>query len=128
MIFFKDLLWLIYPALCPVCGRSLFKTEKVICLRCYHHLARTRFNTDEKNPAAQIFWGRVPLQKVIVGFLYNKGNALQKLIHAFKYRGQKNIGLFLGLMGGAINQIYVLFQQFLTWKLHAFLVAWYLRL
>jgi len=102
----KDFLSLIYPEVCPVCGKSLFKYEKVICMKCYHHLPCARFSDDPQNPAAQVFWGRVPLIMVGVAFLYNKGNALQQLIHAFKYKGHKEIGLFLGEeLGKEISKI-----------------------
>jgi ComF family protein len=96
MGYLKDFISLIYPQVCQVCGKSLFKNEKVICMKCYHHLPRARFANDIKNPAAQVFWGRVPLKRVVAGFFYNKGNALQQLIHSFKYRGLKEIGIFLG--------------------------------
>ena len=96
MGYLKDFLSLVYPEICLVCSKSLFKHEKVICMKCYHHLPRARFADDPRNPAAQVFWGRVPLEMVITGFLYNKGNAIQQLIHTFKYRGNKNIGIFLG--------------------------------
>lgn len=96
MRYIKDFLSLVYPKICQVCDKSLFKHEEVICKKCYHHLPRARFTGDPRNPAAQVFWGRVPLKMVITGFLYNKGNAIQQLIHNFKYRGHKNIGIFLG--------------------------------
>ena len=106
MGYLKDFFSLIYPELCSVCSRSLFKHEKVICTKCYHHLARAYFAIDPRNPAARVFWGRVPLQRVVVAFLYNKGNALQQLIHTFKYRGHKQIGIFLGEeLGKEINSI-----------------------
>jgi len=92
----KDFLSLIYPQVCQACNKSLFKNEKVICMKCYRHLPRARFADDPKNPAAQVFWGRVPLERVVAGFIYNKGNAVQQLIHAFKYRGFMETGIFLG--------------------------------
>jgi ComF family protein len=91
----NDFLSLIYPNICQLCGMSLFKHEKVICMRCKHHLPQARF-AHRDNPAAQVFWGRVPLKIVTTAFLYNKGNAIQKLIHQFKYRRNKAIGIFLG--------------------------------
>lgn len=106
MTYLKDFLSLIYPEICPICGKSLFKGENIICMRCYSHLPRSRFSDDKENPAARVFWGRVPLSFVFTGFLYNKGNAIQQLIHAFKYRGLKNIGSFLGgELGNEINSI-----------------------
>ncbi|MEN8225137.1 MAG: ComF family protein [Bacteroidota bacterium] len=107
MGYLKDLLSLIYPEVCPVCGKSLFKNEKVVCMKCYHHLPRSRFTNDHENLAARVFWGRVPLQRVMAAFLYNKGNAVQQLIHGFKYRGYKEIGIFLGEeLGKELSKIY----------------------
>ena len=91
-----DFLSLIYPNVCQVCGKSLFRNEKILCMKCRHHMPRARFGNVQPNPATQIFWGRVPTVMVTAAFLYNKGNAVQHLIHRFKYRGIKNIGIFLG--------------------------------
>ena len=91
-----DFLSLIYPNICHVCGKSLFKNEHLMCTKCKHHMPLSRFSNDPDNPAAQVFWGRVPTQMVVTAFLYNKGNAIQQLIHKFKYRGIREIGLFLG--------------------------------
>lgn len=96
MNYLNDFLSLVYPNICPICEKSLFKNEKVICMKCKHHLPRARFSQDPDNPAAQVFWGRIPLYRVTTGFLYNKGNMVQKLIHQFKYKKHKEIGLFLG--------------------------------
>jgi len=96
MSLISDFLSLIFPNLCQVCGKSLFRGERILCLKCQHHLPKARFGEDPRNPAAQVFWGRVPAKLVITAFLYNKGNAVQKLVHRFKYRGVKEIGLFLG--------------------------------
>jgi len=96
MSLLTDFVSLIYPNLCQLCGKSLFRGERTICLKCYHHLPNARFSGDRDNPAAQVFWGRVPLKAVFTAFLYNKGNAIQQLIHIFKYRGDKEIGILLG--------------------------------
>ena len=111
MFFISELFGLIYPRVCPVCGRSLFRSEKIICLKCYHHLPRSHFNNDIDNPAARVFWGRVPLHRVHAAFIYNKGNAMQKLIHELKYRGRKDIGTFLGREVGKDISSISLFQD-----------------
>lgn len=106
MIIISDLLGLVYPQVCPVCGKSLFRGERSLCMKCYHHLPRSHFENDEDNPAARVFWGRVPLTRVHAAFHYNKGNAIQKLIREFKYRGHKDIGMFLGReLGREISKI-----------------------
>jgi ComF family protein len=91
-----DFLSLIYPKICQGCGLSLFRNEHILCLKCRHHLPLARFGGVHANPVAEVFWGRVPTVMVITAFLYNKGNTVQKLIHHFKYRGMKDIGIFLG--------------------------------
>jgi len=91
-----DFLSLIYPKICQVCGKSLFRNEHILCMKCKHHLPLARFGNDHKNPVAQVFWGRVPTVMVTTAFLYNKGNAVQQLVHNFKYRGMRDIGIFLG--------------------------------
>lgn len=93
---FYDLLGLIYPNICRVCGKSLFRHEKILCMKCFHHLPSARFKNDRNNPAAQVFWGRVPFEFVMTALLYNKGNAVQKLVHELKYRGSRETGIFLG--------------------------------
>lgn len=91
-----DFLSLIYPDVCQVCNRSLFRNERILCMKCHHHLPLARFDQDRNNPVAQVFWGRVPVKYVLTAFLYNKGNAVQILIHNFKYRGRIDTGMFLG--------------------------------
>jgi ComF family protein len=65
-------------------------------MKCRHHLPLARHGKENNNPAAQVFWGRVPLRNVFTSFLYTKGNAVQQLVHAFKYNGRKDTGFFLG--------------------------------
>jgi len=36
------------------------------------------------------------MENVVTAYLYNKGNAVQQLVHKLKYRGMKEIGIFLG--------------------------------
>lgn len=96
MSYLADFLSLVYPRVCHICGKSLFRHERLICRKCMHHLPVARFAGDTENPAARVFWGRVPLEIVVTAYLYNKGNAIQQLVHKLKYRGMKEIGIFLG--------------------------------
>lgn len=49
-----------------------------------------------ENQIAQVFWGRVNIQKAFSFIHYNKGGNFQKLMHQFKYNGYKEIGYELG--------------------------------
>jgi ComF family protein len=52
------------------------------------------------NPVEKIFWGRLPLVAAMSEFYFAKGALIQKLIHEFKYKGNKDICEYLGAMIG----------------------------
>ncbi|NLF42867.1 MAG: ComF family protein [Bacteroidales bacterium] len=96
MSWVNDFFSLFYPDLCQACGRSLTKGENCLCSYCRFHLPRTNFHLEADNALCQVFWGRVPVKMVTALFFFNKGGKVQHLIHQFKYKGNKNIGFFLG--------------------------------
>lgn len=103
---------LFYPRICAACTHSLFSHEKVICMHCERHLPKTGFEEWSENPIEKIFWGRVYIAAASALYFYGKGEKVQKLMHGLKYRGRKDIGLWLGkqlglslLKGGRIKQI-----------------------
>jgi len=97
-----DLLGLIYPQLCITCGERLISQEKYICMKCWFDLPVSRFETDENNKVAQLFWGRVQVEHATSWFHYRKGSRYQKLIHAIKYKGLKELGLEAGSRFGDV--------------------------
>lgn len=90
------LLHLLYPHVCEGCGQDLTRREEVLCLRCAGRLPATGFQLLEQNPVEKIFWGRVRLRHAMAGYYFGRHARLQRLIHQFKYRGRKDIALFLG--------------------------------
>jgi ComF family protein len=65
-------------------------------------LPHTNFAVHANNPVEKIFWGRLPLISASSEFYFAKGTIIQHLIHEFKYRGNKDIGVYLGnLMGSS---------------------------
>ena len=96
MDFISDFLALIYPRTCAACGNSLWKNEKVICTFCDYHLPKTRFHLEQDNDLLRIFRGRVPVESAAAFYYFNKGNKVQHLVHQLKYKGRKDIGIFLG--------------------------------
>ena len=91
-----DFISLFFPKTCAACGYNLFANEKVICTKCIYHLPKTNFHNDEDNPVSKVFRGRVNLESAAALYYYRKGGKVQHLIHQFKYKGHKDIGLFLG--------------------------------
>ena len=91
-----DFLGLIFPRICCGCGNSLWKHEKILCDSCFYHLPRTHFHLLDDNPVSRIFWGRTGILSATSFLLFNKGSKVQNMIHAMKYKGRKDIGIFLG--------------------------------
>ncbi len=96
----KNFISLIYPNLCNVCHQSLLGDEKVICSSCTYKLPKTNFHKENDNEMEKIFLGRFPFERVSAFLYFQKGGSVQKLIHKFKYTGQRNIGYFLGKLYG----------------------------
>ena len=100
MIYLSDFISLVFPRICAACGNSLWKHETGICRSCEYHLPKTNFHHTPDNPVARLFWGR---EDIVTGaaFLYfNKGSKVQRLVHQLKYKGRKDIGVFLGDLYG----------------------------
>jgi ComF family protein len=97
-----DLICLVFPRICACCGNSLWKHEEIICTSCDFHLPRTRFHLESDNPADLAFRGRVFVENATAFLYFNKGNKAQRLVHLLKYKGRKDIGIFLGEQHGRL--------------------------
>lgn len=100
--YFNGFLSLAYPNICNGCDNALRNNEEILCPRCIVNLPRTGFELSEENPAFHSFWGRVSVDYAASMFYYRKGELIQKLIHLLKYRGRRDIGLFLGRLTGRL--------------------------
>ncbi|MFH1159756.1 MAG: phosphoribosyltransferase family protein [bacterium] len=95
-----DFISLIYPRICACCGNSLWRHEQVICTSCEFHLPKTWFHLEHDNPVSRAFWGRARVESATAYLHFNKGNKVQRLIHHLKYKGRKDIGIYLGSQYG----------------------------
>jgi len=94
---------LFYPHVCTGCGSDVVEEENLLCLKCVTSLPHTDFAQHTSNPVEKIFWGRLPLAAAMSEFYFSKGSVIQHLIHEFKYKGNKDVGIYLGaMMGGSI--------------------------
>jgi len=96
----SPLVHLFYPDLCEGCGSDLVQRHNLLCLICINQLPYTLFANHEDNPVEKIFWGRLKLEAGMSQFYFAKGSIIQKLVHEFKYNGNKDIGTYLGKMTG----------------------------
>lgn len=93
---FHDLINLFYPKICNCCEKELVKNEKVVCTLCLHKLPVTNFHSDNDNTVKKVFYGRLSIENATSLLYFRKKGMVQNLIHNLKYRGHKEIGVFLG--------------------------------
>ncbi|MDD3521792.1 MAG: ComF family protein [Bacteroidales bacterium] len=91
---------LCFPGTCRVCGRVLIGQEKMMCLPCLYDLPRTyhwifpfHFLTEILSCMPSCTWA--------TSFLFfREESPYRKLLHRFKYGGEKEIGLYMGFLYG----------------------------
>lgn len=97
----KDsLLHLVFPNVCAGCGSDLVGNNTVLCLKCMDILPETNFELYPDNPVEKKFWGRLPLRCAASQYYFGSESLMKRLMHQFKYRGNKELGLQLGRMMG----------------------------
>jgi ComF family protein len=102
---FTDAMHLFFPHNCLGCGSDVLSEKSMLCLRCISSLPYTGFETIENNPVENIFRGRVAVKSAASTFYFSKGHLIQQLIHQLKYKGNKEVGQYLGaLMGKKLLQ------------------------
>ncbi len=100
MTYLNDFISLLYPKLCAACEDVLLRNENVICTSCLFHLPKTNYHKYADNPVSKTFWGRIPIESAASLYYFTKLGAVQNMIHQFKYKGDKKIGVYLGKMYG----------------------------
>lgn len=95
-----DFFNLIFPRLCFACNEALLKGENFLCISCQINLPKTDFHKDKENRVAQSFWGRINIEIATSYYYFNKGGKVQNLIHHLKYKGDKEVGEYIGKQYG----------------------------
>lgn len=91
------LLDLIAPRACVVCGSRLSVHDDVLCPACVLKLPRTGFWLSPlDNPLSRLFWGVVPLQRVVAFCYYSPGSEMASVVYDLKYHDRPDIGEALG--------------------------------
>lgn len=106
-----DFFSLVYPRICVCCGNSLWGGEEVICRFCEYHLPKTNDFNEWNNPVNKLFWGRTSIRGAAAFLVFNKGNKVQRLIHELKYKGRKDIGIYLGSRFGTFLKNSAIFHD-----------------
>ncbi len=97
---FRDFISLLYPEVCLCCGESISEQEEFICTVCLYKLPKTDFHLKAENELQKLFYGRAEINVAAAYCYFQKGNSVQTLIHELKYRGRKELGVYLGKFYG----------------------------
>lgn len=95
-----DFISLFYPRVCFACNNALLKHEEYLCTECLYNLPKTNFHLYKDNPVANQFIGKINFNAAASFYYFSKGGKVQHLIHQFKYKGYRNLGLFIGEIYG----------------------------
>jgi ComF family protein len=89
-----------FPHICIGCGSDLISNNQLLCIHCINKLPATHFELYANNPVEKIFWGRAAISSASAEYYFTKNSILQQILHQFKYKGKKDIGIYLGRMLG----------------------------
>jgi ComF family protein len=71
-------------------------------MHCINRLPVTGFHHHANNPVEKIFWGRMPVAYAASYLYFSKDSLLQHIVHELKYKGNKELGLFMGRKMGEV--------------------------
>ena len=99
MTVLSTLLDFLFPRYCTVCGKRLEWDEDVICLLCNAMLPRTEYwTTPYDNPVAQLFWGKIPIEKAIAFCHFKSQTDDAQIIYDMKYHNRQDVAKQMGEM------------------------------
>lgn len=100
MTWINDFISIMYPSNCAACSNILHHNEKVLCSFCLFKLPKTNFHLDNKNPLHNLFFEPLHFKSIAAYYFYKKGDKVQQLIHALKYKSAPEIGIEIGKQYG----------------------------
>lgn len=105
------LLHYLYPQVCEGCRQPLLHGEKTVCISCISAIQRIPQGTEGTYETELRLAGRFPYHHAVTLAYLHPENILHDLLHALKYRGKKEVGLWIGMEMG------IMLQQF-VWTQH----------
>ncbi len=91
-----SLINLFFPKTCFCCTNNLKDNECYVCTLCRHKLPVTEFHNNDDNTVVSVFYGRCKIENATALLRFEKRGITQKLLHQLKYKGQEQVGIFLG--------------------------------
>lgn len=93
---FANLLDLLLPRFCPLCGMRMQESELLFCSHCDSQLPRCHFDDIDDNPVLRMIWDKAPVGHGTSLFYYRHEAPSHDLVTLFKYRGADLLAQKLG--------------------------------
>lgn len=88
----------VYPDVCHVCGRTLVKGERVLCLHCLTSMPCVRDNDSDFNSIHRRLASTLPIEHAASMMYYHKDSPYARLILDAKYHNRPYVARHLGRM------------------------------
>lgn len=98
--YLNDFAHLIYPHHCEGCGTDILQNSQLLCGECIVQIPETGFTAMQENTVEKRFYGRLPIQTATAAYYFTKESLMQHLMHQLKYKGNKEVGVYLGKLLG----------------------------
>ncbi len=104
--FINSFFQLFYPKYCLSCNKPIYNNKSILCESCYSQLSFTYYSSFIDNPLYEKFIGQANIEYAFALCYFYKGGILQDCLHALKYKGRKDVGVFFGkLIGNELSNI-----------------------
>ncbi|PWJ56593.1 ComF family protein [Dyadobacter jejuensis] len=95
-VIWSDFVDLLFPRCCEACDTDLVGNEQLLCTSCRVSLPRVGPDSLYADQAANRFVHLPAVGSVQAFLLFAKRGKVQRLLHALKYRGARDLGLEVG--------------------------------
>lgn len=86
----SDLLNILFPQVCEVCGATLVEGERVVCLQCLARMPRLYFHRQPEHPFVRRM-AAAKVKSVASMFAYVKNDSYARMIQTAKYNNRPDI-------------------------------------
>lgn len=96
--YWSDFVDLLFPRCCEACEGELLGNESLICTACRIGLPRVESDSTLQSTLFYKFSGIRQVSGVFAFLVFTKKGKVQNLLHALKYKKQRDVGVLLGTM------------------------------
>jgi ComF family protein len=89
-------LQLLYPKCCFACDEVLIRSEIWLCTSCRFELPKPGLFLEQPNWISHKLDGLIEYDRVHAYFVFSEGGKVQRILHQIKYKGQQQLGEYLG--------------------------------